>query len=193
MPRFHPPLTTSREEFLKDGTDQLFREAIYALALSVEKLLSCSNVFARILHLTPSQFTVLMGVASQKGGRGVTIKDLAAHLAMAPTHVTTEIGRLEAKGLLLKRSNEVDRRSILVTLTSKGEKEVEQVSPVVREVNDILFHNISVKSLINAHVVANKIIANSADALSQARKAAASMARKAAQKNRKRQTGDSPD
>ena len=193
MPRFHPPLTTSREEFLKDGTDQLFREAIYALALSVEKLLSCRNVFARILHLTPSQFAVLMGVASQQGGRGVTIKDLAAHLAMAPTHVTTEIGRLEAKGLLLKRSNEVDRRSILVTLTSKGEKEVEQVSPVVREVNDILFHNISVKSLINAHVVANKIIANSADALSQARKAAASMARKAAQKNRKRQTGDSPD
>jgi DNA-binding MarR family transcriptional regulator len=193
MPRFHPPLTTSREEFLKDGTDQLFREAIYALALSVEKLLSCRNVFARILHLTPSQFAVLMGVASQQGGRGVTIKDLAAHLAMAPTHVTTEIGRLEAKGLLLKRSNEADRRSILVTLTSKGEKEVEQVSPVVREVNDILFHNISVKSLINAHVVANKIIANSADALSQARKAAASMARKAAQKNRKRQTGDSPD
>ena len=193
MPRLHPPLTTSREEFLKDGTDQLFREAIYALALSVEKLLSCRNVFARILHLTPSQFAVLMGVASQQGGRGVTIKDLAAHLAMAPTHVTTEIGRLEAKGLLLKRSNEADRRSILVTLTSKGEKEVEQVSPVVREVNDILFHNISVKSLINAHVVANKIIANSADALSQARKAAASMARKAAQKNRKRQTGDSPD
>jgi len=193
MPRFHPPLTTSREEFLKDGTDQLFREAIYALALSVEKLLSCRNVFARILHLTPSQFAVLMGVASQQGGRGVTIKDLAAHLAMAPTHVTTEIGRLEAKGLLLKRSNEADRRSILVTLTSKGEKEVEQVSPVVREVNDILFHNISVKSLINAHVVANKIITNSADALSQARKAAASMARKAAQKNRKRQTGDSPD
>jgi len=193
MPRFHPPLTTSREEFLKDGTDQLFREAIYALALSVEKLLSCRNVFARILHLTPSQFAVLMGVASQQGGRGVTIKDLAAHLAMAPTHVTTEIGRLEAKGLLLKRSNEADRRSILVTLTSKGEKEVEQVSPVVREVNDILFHNISVKSLINAHVVANKIIANSADALSQARKAAASMARKAAQKNRKRQTGASPD
>ena len=193
MPRFHPPLTTSREEFLKDGTDQLFREAIYALALSVEKLLSCRNVFARILHLTPSQFAVLMGVASQQGGRGVTIKDLAAHLAMAPTHVTTEIGRLEAKGLLLKRSNEADRRSILVTLTSKGEKEVEQVSPVVREVNDILFHNISVKSLINAHVVANKIITNSADALSQARKAAASMARKAAQKNWKRQTGDSPD
>jgi len=193
MPRFHPPLTTSREEFLKDGTDQLFREAIYALALSVEKLLSCRNVFARILHLTPSQFAVLMGVASQQGGRGVTIKDLAAHLAMAPTHVTTEIGRLEAKGLLLKRSNEADRRSILVTLTSKGEKEVEQVSPVVREVNDILFHNISVKSLINAHVVANKIITNSADALSQARKAAASMARKAAQKNRKRQTGASPD
>jgi DNA-binding MarR family transcriptional regulator len=192
MPRFHPPLTTSREEFLKDGTDQLFREAIYALALSVEKLLSCRSVFARILHLTPSQFAVLMGVASQQGERGVTIKDLAAHLAMAPTHVTTEIGRLETKGLLSKRSNEADRRSILVTLTSKGEKEVERISPVVRDVNDILFQNIGVKSLINAHVVANKIVRNSADARSHARKAAANMARKAAQKKPKRQTGGSP-
>lgn len=28
-----PPLTTSREDFLKDGSDQLFREAIYTWVL----------------------------------------------------------------------------------------------------------------------------------------------------------------
>lgn len=177
MKSFTPQPTTSRPEFLVDGTDQLFREAIYSLALSVEKLLSCRSIFAQVLRLTPSQFAVLMGVASQQREMGVTIKDLAEHLSMAPTHVTTEIGRLEAKGLLTKRRNEADRRSILVTLTLKGEEKVGRISPVVRETNDILFQNVSVKSLISTHIVANKIVANSAEAYSHARKVAAVLAR----------------
>ena len=179
MHSFNPPLTTSRPEFLADGSDQLFREAIYALALSVEKLLACRSIFARVLQLTPSQFAVLMGIASQQHEHGVTIKDLAEHLSMAPTHVTTEIGRLEAKGLLAKRRNEADRRSILVTLTSTGEEKVARISPMVRETNDILFQTVGVKSLISTHIVANKIVANSAEAYSHARKAAAVLAREA--------------
>lgn len=179
MTSYKPQLTTSRDEFLANGTDQLFREAIYSLALSVEKLLACRTIFARVLNLTPSQFAVLMGVASQQRELGVTIKDLAEHLSMAPTHVTTEIGRLEGKGLLSKRRNEADGRSILVTLTAKGEARVERISPMVRETNDILFQNVSAKSLITTHVVANKIVANSAEASSHARKVAAKLAREA--------------
>lgn len=174
---YKPQLTTSRAEFLANGTDQLFREAIYSLTLSVEKLNVCRSIFARVLQLTPSQFAVLMGVASQQHENGVTIKDLAAHLSMAPTHVTTEIGRLEGKGLLYKHKNEADRRSILVTLTPKGEERVEYISPMVRETNDLLFQNVGVKALISTHVVANKIVANSAEACSHARTFAAKLAR----------------
>ncbi len=53
---------------------------------------------------------------------GVTIKALAEHVASPPTHVTTEIGRLEAKGLLVKKSNESDRQGVLVSLTKKVNK-----------------------------------------------------------------------
>lgn len=165
MQEYQPPLTTSREEFLKDDSDQLFREAIYTWVLSVDKLLKCRSVFARILGLTSSQFAVLMGVASQQRSRGVTIKDLAEHVALASTHVTTEIGRLEAKGLLVKKGNEDDRRSVLVSLTPKGRKEIERVTPVVREANDLLFRGVKLKGLINAHVVARQLVANSDHAM----------------------------
>lgn len=165
-----PPLTTSREDFLKDGSDQLFREAIYTWVLSVEKLLKCRSAFARILGLTSSQFAVLMGVASQQQSKGVTIKDLAEHVALASTHVTTEIGRLEAKGLLVKRSNTEDRRSVLVSLTELGEAEIARVTPVVRETNDLLFRNVGLNGLVKAHIMALKVVANSEMALAHIRK-----------------------
>lgn len=189
MQRYEPPFTTSREEFLKDGTDQLFREAIYTLVLSVERLLKCRSSFARILGLTSSQFAVLMGVASQQGERGVTIKDLAEHVALAATHVTTEIGRLEAKGLLTKRSNESDRRSVLVSLTPRGMKEIERITPVVRETNDMLFSNVTLRGLVNTHVVARQIVGNSDEALSYVRRAAAKAARNTDGKKSTRATG----
>jgi DNA-binding MarR family transcriptional regulator len=178
MTKYMPPLTTSREEFLKGGTDELFREAIYTWVLSVERLLKCRNAFARILSLTSSQFAVFMGVASQQTTTGVTIKDLAKHVALASTHVTTEIGRLESRGLLVKRTNAKDRRSVLVSLTPKGEKEIERITPVVRETNDILFRDVGLNSLVKAHVMALKVVANSADALVHVRSASAKTAKK---------------
>lgn len=179
MKSYQLQLTTSHDALIDHGTDKLFRETIYSLVLSVEKLLACRAIFAKVLDLTPSQFAVLMGVASKQQESGVAIKDLAEHLSMAPTHVTTEISRLEAAGLLSKRPNEADGRSILVTLTAMGEERVERISPIVRETNDILFQNIGAKSLANTHAVVNKIVANSAEAVSHAGKMAAKIAREA--------------
>jgi DNA-binding MarR family transcriptional regulator len=174
MPDYKPPLTTSREEFLKDGTDQLFREAIYTWILSVERLLKCRTAFSKMLGLTSSQFTVLMGVASQQKSQGVTIKDLAKHVALASTHVTTEVGRLKAKGLVIKKNNDNDRRSVLVFLSRKGEQSIERVTPIVRSVNDLLFQDVSLRGLVKAHIVANKIVANSGEALAYLRQASIS-------------------
>lgn len=173
-----PPLTTSRKEFLKDGSDQLFREAIYTWVLSVERLLKCRSAFAKIMGLTSSQFAVLMGVASQQKTQGVTIKALAEHVALAPTHVTTEIGRLEAKGLLVKKSNESDRRSVLVSLTKKGEQSIERVTPIVRTANDMLFSDVSLRGLIRAHTVARQLVTNSVEAHAYLRKASVGPGRK---------------
>src|SRR5215469_5838131 len=100
---FRPPRTISRRDYLRNGGDDWFREVIYATVEALGRLLACRNAFGRALGLTASQFAVLMGVAFRQSAAGVSIRDLARHVALAPTHVTTEVGRLIRRGYLAKR------------------------------------------------------------------------------------------
>jgi DNA-binding MarR family transcriptional regulator len=158
---YKPPLTISRPDYLRSGSDAAFRETIYALVQSVGRLLTCRDAFGRSLDLTASQFAVLIGVAYQQSRDGVTVKDLSEHIALAPTHVTTEVGRLVLRGLLVKRPSSSDRRSVLVSLTPQGETAIAEVAPFVRAINDLLFKDISPDELETAKKVARTVFRNS--------------------------------
>ena len=86
--------------------------------------------------------------------------------------------RLEAKGLIIKRTNESDRRSVLISLTRKGEGSIERVTPIVRDVNDILFQDVGLRGLVRAHIVARRLVANSGEARSHLRKVLTGPAKK---------------
>jgi DNA-binding MarR family transcriptional regulator len=168
--RYRPPVTISREEFLVDGSDASFRSAIYTLVQCVSRLLACRDAFGRELELTPSQFAVLMGVAHGQGDEGVTIRELAEHVALAPTHVTTEVGRLEGAGFLTKRQSRTDRRSVRVSLLPHAEAEIARVAPFIRRVNDVLFRDIDVASLGIVRQVARQLVLNAETALAEIRR-----------------------
>jgi DNA-binding MarR family transcriptional regulator len=140
---FALPLTVSHPELLTAGHDDAFRETLYMMVLSLGRLLTCREAFGRALGLTGSQFAVLIGTAYQQKTNGVTIRALADHVMLAPTHVTTEVGRLIRKGLLVKRPNEEDGRSVLVSLSPRGEAALVELTPFLRRVNDLLFQNVS--------------------------------------------------
>jgi DNA-binding MarR family transcriptional regulator len=167
---YRPPLTISRKDFLVGGSDASFRSSIYTMVQCVSRLLACRDAFGRELDLTPSQFAVLMGVAHAQGEDGVTIRDLAEYVALAPTHVTTEVGRLEALGFLTKRQSDTDRRSVRVSLLPRAEAEIARVAPFVRVVNDTLFRGIDARSLATAHQVARQLVLNSETALAEIRR-----------------------
>lgn len=167
---YKPPLTISRSDYLRNGSDRLFRESIYALVQCTSRLLSCRDAFGGDLSLTASQFAVLMGVAYRQNAEGVTIKELAEHVALASTHVTTEVGRLERKGLLVKRQNTTDRRSVHVSLSPGGEQAIAHVAPLVRMVNDTLFEGIDPEALETTRQVARQLILNSDEALAKVRR-----------------------
>jgi DNA-binding MarR family transcriptional regulator len=137
------PATVSHPELLTGGHDDGFRETLYMMVLSLGRLLTCREAFGRALGLTGSQFAVLIGTAYQQNTSGVTIRVLADHVMLAPTHVTTEVGRLIRKGLLVKRPNEEDGRSVLVSLSPRGEAALVELTPFLRRVNDLLFQNVS--------------------------------------------------
>ncbi len=167
---YRPPVTISRKEFLVQGSDADFRSSIYAMVQCVGRLLACRDAFGKELNLTPSQFVVLMGVAQSQGLGGVTIRGLADHVALASTHVTTEVRRLEEAGLLVKRPSPVDKRSVRVFLQPRGEQEVARIAPFIRLINDVLFEDIDPDALKTTQHVARQLILNSESALAEIRK-----------------------
>ncbi len=166
---FRPPRTISRRDYLRSGGDEWFREAIYAAVQALGRLLACREAFGRTLGLTASQFAVLMGTAYRQKSQGVRIRDLARHVSLAPTHVTTEVGRLIRKGYLTKQANSLDRRSVLVSLSRRGERAVAAVAPLVRRTNDFLFTNIGARELGTVSRVMQRVAANAEPAIEEIR------------------------
>jgi MarR family transcriptional regulator, organic hydroperoxide resistance regulator len=164
---FAPPLTVSHSELLIDGTDDHFRQTIYLFVEVLGRLTACREAFGRSIDLTGSQFAVLFGVAYRQGEVGVTIKRLAHYVHLAPTHVTTEVGRLIRMGLLNKCAAKEDRRAVLVSLTREGEARVTAVSSFVRRVNDILFAGLSANDMENAESIFTRLSRNSEFAIAE--------------------------
>ncbi len=166
---FVAPATVTLPPMLQSGGDVAFRETLYLMVLAFGRLHSCREAFGRALALTASQFIVLIGAAYRQGSEGVSIRALAGHTQLASTHVTTEVGRLIAKGLLTKQPSMRDRRSVLVRLSRKGEAAIRAVNPLLRRVNDRLFQNVSREEFAVVSRFLEKFARNSEDALEEIR------------------------
>ena len=167
---FAPPATVSHPAMLAAGNDVAFRETLYLMVLAFGRLISCREAFGRALGLTGSQFAVLFGTAYRQGGDGVSISRLAAHVQLASTHVTTEVGRLVRKGLLVKATNQRDRRGVLVKLSERGEAAVLRVAPFLRRVNDRLFAGVSRRDLAALDRFLRHFARNGEEALAEIRR-----------------------
>lgn len=165
--RFSPPLTISSPELLIGGSDDQFREVVYLFVKILGRFISCREAFGGSINLTGSQFAVLVGVAYRQGENGVTVKELSRHVQLAPTHVTTEVGRLNHKGLLDKKMGTEDRRSVLVSLTPDGEAAVASVASFCRRINDLLFDGVTATELAAARATFEKLSRNSEYALAE--------------------------
>ena len=171
-PRFSPPLTVSHRELLTDGDDVKFRRSLYLMVLAFSRLATCREAFGRALGLTGSQFAVLIGTAYRQGEEGVSVRALADHIQLAPTHVTTEVGRLIIRGLLTKAVNGRDRRGVLIRLSAQGEAAVREIAPFVRRVNDLLFGGVSRREFAAVSAFLSRFVANTEDALHELRRTA---------------------
>ena len=167
---FVPPLTVSHRALLTADSDVAFRQTLYLMVLGFGRLMSCREAFGRALALTGSQFAVLIGTAYAQDRDGVSIRSLAGHIQLAPTHVTTEVGRLIRKGLLRKKTNPRDRRGVLVMLSRRGEAAVRQLAPFLRRVNDLLFQNVRRKDFATVSRFLQVFALNSEHALDEIRR-----------------------
>lgn len=135
-----PPLTTSLTTFARDGSDRAFRRLIYSFVSLTGFMEANRDYFAAYIGVSSPQL-LMMGVIAETPGPNVSA--IAERLSVSTQFVTTEIGKLIAKNIVLKRPNEADRRGVLLSLTTKGRTLLRELGPVRRKVNDMTFRSLT--------------------------------------------------
>jgi MarR family transcriptional regulator, organic hydroperoxide resistance regulator len=133
-------LSTSLKGLLKEGSDRDFRRLIY-------NLLSLSNVmvrnrehFAAYIGLTDQQYVILTILYETPGA---TVSHIANQIHVSSQFITLETGKLIKKGLIDKRPNETDRRSVSLSLTERGQTLLREVWPLRLRTNDLTFQSLT--------------------------------------------------
>lgn len=142
---FSLPVTVSRRVLLDDNgaSDARFRQLLYDLSTLAGHLEWARAFLAARINLSSPQYNIAMIVARFQGREGVSVSEVAQRLHVSTAFVTSEAGKLEAAGVIVKRQNPRDGRGILLRLSPLGETKVREVGPVRLLVNDHLFRGIS--------------------------------------------------
>jgi DNA-binding MarR family transcriptional regulator len=95
------------------------------------------------LGLTFAQSRVLRILS--RSAEPLRMSDIAARFEVAPRSATSMIDTLEAAGLVERRADSADRRSVLVALAPEGRALVERMSRLRRESAHALFGRLSLE------------------------------------------------
>lgn len=133
------PLTISRPELLTNNSDADFRRLVHGLLAFSARLESVRGGFARLVGLTPIQYTILISVSHLETNIDVNVNTLADHLQLSGAFVTIETGKLLKQGLLTKQPDSVDRRRVRLNTTGQARRLLIDLSPTQVQVNNVLF------------------------------------------------------
>jgi DNA-binding MarR family transcriptional regulator len=133
------PATVSRAALLKAGSDQSFRALVANLLTISTRMELVREHFGRRMGITGPQYSVMVAVAHLQGVNGVSVGALAQALHVSSAFIASEAGKLTRRKLLLKRTNPVDRRGVLLSVAPVGRLAVDRVSAEIRAVNDLFF------------------------------------------------------
>ncbi|MNK74036.1 Organic hydroperoxide resistance transcriptional regulator [compost metagenome] len=125
------------------GGDRSFRQLLYDISIAASHLESARAYLASHLGVTSPQYNMIMVIAQYEGSTGISVNEIADHLHVSNTFVTTEVKKLERQGMVVKVPNPADARSVLVHLSEEGEQQVQALQPELLFVNDHLFESIS--------------------------------------------------
>jgi DNA-binding MarR family transcriptional regulator len=157
-----PPLSTSMEAFLKDGTDRKFRHLIYSLLNFSALMIRHRECYASYIGVTGSQYSMVAIIAD---ARLATVGHVAEKMVVASQFVTGEISKLIEKDIIEKTPNEMDRRSILLKLTPRGQRLLRELGPIRRESNDLMYGSLTVDRGKALQEIIDKLVEDGKSAL----------------------------
>jgi DNA-binding MarR family transcriptional regulator len=130
---------------LVNGSDREFRRLIYRMIITESRLVEIRKAIAARVGVTGGQYTILMAILQLQGASGVSIGALAEYFEVSGAHITGEIRKLAALGMVRKDANPDDGRGVLVRLTVDGHKRLLDAFEFIRKVNDRLFDGVTVE------------------------------------------------
>lgn len=97
-------------------------EALAAFRWAIRRFLQFSEEAARAAGLTPQQHQLLLALKGYPGRDWATITELSERLGVHQPSVTNLVRRMETSGLVERRADQKDRRSVSVRATERGEE-----------------------------------------------------------------------
>ena len=119
----------------------------------------------RRMGISGPQYSIVVAVAHLQGRNGISVGALAQALHVSSAFIATEGGKLVRRKLLLKRTNPLDRRGVLLSVAPAGRLAVDRVSAEIRAVNDLFFGALDAASFAALSAAAAALVESSAKAL----------------------------
>jgi DNA-binding MarR family transcriptional regulator len=113
-----------------------FAWEITSIAAHLQKI---RNVWAKALGVSGPQWMILMALTELDKGEGVPVKIVAKMLHVDSSFVTTQSKMLEKKGLLRRKTSQVDARVVQMSLTDKTYKLIAGLASQQEELNNFIF------------------------------------------------------
>jgi DNA-binding MarR family transcriptional regulator len=124
--------------------------ALAELRYRIRHFVQEGDAAARRSNLEPQQYLMLLAIRGLPAGAASTIRTLAERLALKHHSAVELIDRLQAHGLVRRSRSAADRREVLVSLSPRGAKLLEQVAQ--RRLGELRAGGAALADAINAVV-----------------------------------------
>jgi DNA-binding MarR family transcriptional regulator len=110
------------------GLDQQDYERLLAFRTGLRRFLAWSGQQAEAAGITPGQHQLLLAVRGHPDPRGPTIGEIAGYLLVRHHSAVELIDRAVTAGLVARRADTQDGRTVRIALTADGRKRLERLA-----------------------------------------------------------------
>ena len=159
------PLTVSRLPLLQQGNDEQFRNLINGLLTISVRMELIRNHLAGRLGVSGPQYSLMMAIGQQQKNNGISVGTLARSLHVSSAFIASESNKLARLGLVEKRQNVKDKRSVLLQLSPRALTDLDKLGPTIRAVNDSVFATLDKTDFNRLSDIVERVVKGSALAL----------------------------
>lgn len=129
----------------------------YVICTTARKIHQHLTEQFKTYNITPEQWVVLKSLSLQDG---ISQKEIADIVDKDPNNIKALVDKLEAKSLLERKQNPLDKRAFSLHVTIKGEKLVQQLSSLDETMLDTIHNDLRKKDITRLYDTLHQIQKN---------------------------------